>query len=162
MSKVATDIYVELVSQANAIFQKKYPAMFTFSATGMPASGVAKTEDDLTVWKFNGTDKNTFAELKYSNGAFGEPFPAKETMGLEYRPLPEGIVTLSQAITILNKNGYTGGFSSVSMGTPVTFEPQPMYWFCVNGHTQGVSARTGDFFPDLFTCSGAEFRFPAK
>jgi hypothetical protein len=38
------------------------------------------------------------------------------------------------------------------MGTPVVPQAQPMFWFCVDGMTQGVSASTGEFFGDLFQC----------
>jgi hypothetical protein len=39
------------------------------------------------------------------------------------------------------------------MGTPAELDAQPMFWFCVNGMTQGVSASTGQFFSDLFPCT---------
>ena len=52
----------------------------------------------------------------------------------------------------MNSKGYTNGFVSAGMGTPVVPQAQPMFWFCCDGMTQGVSASTGEFFPDLFQC----------
>lgn len=151
--------YLQLIQQANSIFQQSYPEAFTFTAAGLPASGVAKTADDLKIWIFRATNKTVTLGLKYANGAFGRPVEIKPEVGLEYIPLPQGTILLPQAISILNQKGYTQGFSSVSLGTPAEFQPQPMFWFCVSGQTQGVSASTGAFFPNLFPCTG-EFSLP--
>ena len=152
MDDQATD-YLELIKQANAIFQKQYPGMATYNAIGAPQSGgVAKTVNDLVYWIFWGTDKTVTAKLIYSNGSFGQPVRVQHPLGIASIPLPQGTIRLEKAITILNSKGYTNGFISAGMGTPVVPQAQPMFWFCVNGSTQGVSASTGDFFPDLFPC----------
>lgn len=146
--------YLQLIAQANVIFQKSFPTMFTYNAVGYPAGGgVAKTESDLTGWLFWGTNKRVTATLKYANGVFGEPVTVEHPIGVESIPLPQGTIRLPQAITILNQHGYRNGFTSAGMGTPAELQAQPMFWFCVNGMTQGVSASTGEFSPDLFTCS---------
>ena len=127
--------------------------MFTYNAIGAPPSGtVAKTANDLVTWIFWGTNKRVTARLMYTNGSFGEPVTVQHPLGVASIPLPQGTIQLPQAITILNNNGYTNGFVSAGMGTPVVPQAQPMFWFCVNGQTQGVSASTGEFFPDLFEC----------
>ena len=145
--------YLELIKQANAIFQKQYPGMATYNAIGAPKSGgVAKTVNDLVYWIFWGTDKTVTAKLIYSNGSFGQPVRVQHPLGIASIPLPQGTIRLEKAILILNSKGYTNGFISAGMGTPVVPQAQPMFWFCVDGNTQGVSASTGDFFPDLFPC----------
>jgi hypothetical protein len=145
MAEQAPGDYLELIEQANAIFQKQFPLMFTYNAIGAPPAGtVAKTADDLVVWIFWG--------LNYANGSFGEPVTIPHPLGVASIPLPQGTIRLPKAITILNSKGYTNGFVSAGMGTPVVPDAQPMFWFCVNEMTQGVSASTGEFFPDLFPC----------
>ena len=153
MDQQAPEDYLQLIQQANAVFQRQFPGMVTYNAIGAPASGtVAKTADDLVVWIFYGTNKRVTAILKYANGSFGQPVTIEHPVGIESIPLPQGTIRLPQAITILNQKGYTGGFVSVGMGTPAEFQAQPMFWFCVDQMTQGVSASTGEFFPDLFKC----------
>ena len=153
MTEQAPADYLQLIKQANAIFQQRFPLMVTYNAIGGPPAGtVAKTADDLVVWIFWGTNKRVTARLTYENGSFGEPVPITPPVGIDFIPLPQGTIQLPQAITILNKNGYTSGFVSAGMGTPAELHAQPMFWFCVNGMTQGVSASTGQFFSDLFTC----------
>ncbi len=145
--------YLELINQANAIFQKQFPGMGTYNAIGAPRSGtVAKTPNDLVTWIFWGTNKRVTAKLQYANGAFGQPETVTPPLGVAMIPLPQGTIRLPQAISILNGKGYTNGFVSVGMATPVVPQAQPMFWFCVDGNTQGVSASTGEFFPDLFPC----------
>jgi hypothetical protein len=145
--------YLELIKQANAIFQRQFPLMFTYNAIGAPAAGtVAKTATDLVTWIFWGTNKRVTARLIYTNGSFGQPVTVEHPLGIASIPLPQGTILLPKAITILNSKGYTSGFVTAGMGTPVVPEAQPMFWFCVNGMTQGVSASTGEFFPDLFEC----------
>lgn len=145
--------YLQLIKQANAIFERQFPLMFTYNAIGAPADGtVAKTAADLVTWIFWGTNKRVTAKLMYTNGSFGQPVTVQHPLGVASIPLPQGTIQLPQAITILNGKGYTNGFISAGMGTPVVPQAQPMFWFCVNGMTQGVSASTGEFFPDLFEC----------
>lgn len=153
MDQQAPGDYLQLIQQANAIFERQFPGMFTYNAIGGPPSGtVAKTADDLVVWIFWGTNKRVTARLKYANGSFGQPVTVEHPIGIASTPLPQGTIQLPQAITILNNNGYTNGFVSAGMGTPAAFQAQPMFWFCVNQMTQGVSASTGEFFADLFEC----------
>lgn len=145
--------YLQLIKQANAIFEKQFPLMFTYNAIGGAPSGkVAKTADDLVVWIFWGTNKRVTAKLTYANGAFGQPVVVEHPLGIASIPLPQGTIVLPKAIAILNSHGYTSGFVTAGMGTPAELQAQPMFWFCVNGQTQGVSASTGEFFPDLFQC----------
>lgn len=162
MTQQTTQDYLQLISEANAIFQKAFPGAFTFTATGMPASGVAKTEEDLTIWMYLAKSDKGGAALKYANGEFGQPVPADLPLGLEFVPLPQGKIRLREAIVILNKHGYKQGFGSVSLGTPVYYHPQPMFWFCVDRQTQGVSASTGEFFADLFPCNAGELKLPRR
>jgi hypothetical protein len=145
--------YLELIKQANAIFQRQFPLMFTYNALGAPPAGsVAKTANDLVRWIFWGTNKRVTARLTYANGSFGQPVTIQHPLGVASIPLPQGTILLPKAITILNSKGYTDGFVSAGMGTPVVPQAQPMFWFCVNDMTQGVSASTGEFFPDLYEC----------
>jgi len=159
MSEVATQTYVTLINEANKIFQTKYPGAFTFTALGMPTSGVAKTEDDLNVWIFQAVFDGGGAEITCKNGVFGTPIPRTPPLGLKFVPLPQGVYELSQAIQTLNAHGYDS-FGSVSLGSPVYKDPQPMFWFCVNGQTQGVSACTNAFYPNLFSCSPGQLSLP--
>jgi hypothetical protein len=153
MTEQAPEGYLDLIKQANAVFQKQFPLMFTYNAIGAPLPGlVAKTANDLVTWIFWGTTKRVTAKLLYTNGSFGQPETVEHPLGVASIPLPQGTILLPQAITILNKNGYTNGFISAGMGTPAELQAQPMFWFCVNEMTQGVSASTGQFFPDLFQC----------
>lgn len=148
--------YLKLIKQANDIFQKSYPDSILFTAVGRPISGVAKRADELKNWVFKAqTNKtgNSIAQLDYSGGEFGKLTITHNLVGLEYKPLPQGTIRLPAAIKILNSNGYTQGFLNVGLGTPVYKNPQPMFWFCVDEQTQGVSASTGDFFSNLFSCS---------
>ena len=155
--------YLQLITEANAVFQKSYPGAFVFTALGMPNSGtLAKTADDLSAWIYLATDGKLFAQLDYANGAFGTPSQSAGRVGLEYVALPQGTIRLPQAIDILNQNGYTEGFSSVSLGTPVYYQAQPMFWFCVDGQTQGVSASTGEVFRNLFPCQAGELSVPPQ
>lgn len=158
----AVPSYPQIVQQANEAFQPSLPGGFTFVATGMPASGVATNPSQLVTWIFVATNKTAFAQLEYANGQFGQPTTIGGWLGIEFIPLPQGTIQLQQAIDILNQNGYTQGFTSVSMGTPVVQNPQPMYWFCANGQTQGVSASTGEFFPNLFPCGQGQIKLPMK
>ncbi|MDJ0800671.1 MAG: hypothetical protein QNJ51_28340 [Calothrix sp. MO_167.B12] len=146
--------YLELIKKANAIFEKSYPGSILFGATGRPNSGVAMKEEDLKNWTFRALTEieGKTAQLTYSDGQFGKPELIGHWVGSSYVPLPQGKIRLPEAIEILNKNGYTQGFSSVSLGTPVVPNPQPMFWFCVNQETQGVSASTGEFFQNLGPC----------
>jgi hypothetical protein len=162
MTQQTTQDYLQLIAQATTIFQQSYPGAVTFSATGLPDSGVAKTTNDLTTWSFVAKTQDGAAELTYTNGAFGKPVLAEVPIGLKFNQLPQGTIQLPQAIRILNDNGYTNGFSSVSLGTPVYLQPQPMFWFCVGRQTQGVSASTGDFSHDLFLCGGRQFEVPRQ
>jgi hypothetical protein len=151
----ATPPYPQIVQQANQIFQQSLPGAFTFTATGMPQSGVATSPSQLVTWVFIATtNSGGFRQLVFENGQFGQPTTIGGWVGVAFTPLPQGTIQLQQAIDILNQKGFTQGFTSVSMGTPVVQNPQPMYWFCVNGQTQGVSASTGEFFPNLFPCRG--------
>jgi hypothetical protein len=153
MYEQAPEDYLQLINQANAIFQKQFPTMFTYNAIGLPRSGtVAKTANDLVSWIFFGTTKRVTAKLLYSNGSFGQPETITHPLGVASIPLPQGTIRLEKAIAILNSKGYTSGFVSAGMGTPVVPQAQPMFWFCVNNMTQGVSASTGEFFPNLFEC----------
>ncbi len=146
--------YLQLIKQANAVFQQQFPLMVTYNAIGAPRAGsVAKTANDLVLWIFWGTNKRVTAKLKYANGSFGEPVTITPPLGIDAIALPQGTILLPQAITILNNNGYTSGFVSAGMGTPAELDAQPMFWFCVNEMTQGVSASTGQFFSDLFPCA---------
>jgi hypothetical protein len=145
--------YLGLIKKANSIFQNRFPGMITYNAIGAPRSGtVAKTATDLVMWIFFGSNKRVTAKLTYANGSFGEPVTITHPFGVEVIPLPQGTILLPQAITILNEHGYASGFVTVGMGTPSAQKEQPMFWFCVNGMTQGVSASTGEFFPDLDKC----------
>lgn len=153
MAEQAPEDYLQLIEQANAVFQKQFPLMVTYNAIGAPKAGtVAKTANDLVVWIFIGTNKRVTARLTYANGSFGDPVTITPPLGSASIPLPQGTIRLPQAITILNSKGYTSGFMSAGMGTPVVPQAQPMFWFCVNEVTQGVSASTGEFFPDLSPC----------
>jgi len=157
MTEQAPNDYLQLITKANSIFRQQYPGMFTYNAIGAPAPGkVAKTADDLVRWMFWGTNDHATALLKYANGAFGQPTTVQHPVGVASIPLPQGTIPLPQAIAILNQQGYTAGFVSAGMGTPAELEAQPMFWFCVNGQTQGVSASTGQFSPDLFACNPIE------
>ncbi len=145
--------YLQLIKEANTIFQKSYPGSILFSAIGSPQAGVAKRADDLTVWIFRSQTQNQgTAEIKYANGTFSTPTLIGFWTGLEFKPLPQGTIRLDAAIVILNNNGFTQGFSNVGLGTAVVPQAQPMFWFCVNQQTQGVSASTGQFFGNLFPC----------
>jgi len=149
----APEDYLQLIQQANDIFQRQFPLMVTYNAIGAPPAGkVAKTANDLAVWIFWGTNKRVTAKLTYANGTFGQPQVIQHPVGVASIPLPQGTIRHPQAISILNGKGYTQGFVSVGMGTPVVENAQPMFWFCVNEQTQGVSASTGQFFPNLFPC----------
>jgi hypothetical protein len=152
---MATD-YLSLIAKATQIFQASFPDAVLFAATGYPESGVAVRPEDLSKWSFLGTTSGpNVAEIKYSNGTFSDPVIIGIWVGLvQSDQLPQGTIKLGQAIEILNKNGHPQGFTSIGMGTPVVQDPQPMFWFCVNGQTQGVSAATGEFFEDLFPCNG--------
>lgn len=161
MSSQTTADYPQLVSQANTIFQQSYPGAFTYTAIATPNSGQATTAADLVNWVFRAKTNDGGAELTYSNGSFGKPVPIPLPPGLEFVPLPQGTVTLDGAIQVLNDHGYTS-FGSVSMGTPVYLDPQPMFWFCADGQTQGVSARTKEFYPNLFPCAPGELNLPQK
>ncbi|HEU4389668.1 MAG TPA: hypothetical protein VFV34_17820 [Blastocatellia bacterium] len=153
----APNDYLQLISQANEIFQQQFPGMFTYNAIGSPRAGaVAKTANDLVSWIFFGTNNRVTAKLKYANGAFGQPVTIEHPLGVASIALPQGTIRLPKAIAILNSKGYTSGFVSAGMGTPVVPQAQPMFWFCVNGMTQGVSASTGEFFSDLFHCYPVE------
>jgi hypothetical protein len=153
MAQEAPVDYLELIKQANAIFERQFPLMFTYNAIGAPPAGsVAKTANDLVTWIFWGTNKRVTGKLIYANGSFGQPVTVEHPLGIASIPLPQGTIRLEKAITILNSKGYTSGFVTAGMGTPVVPQAQPMFWFCVNGMTQGVSASTGEFFPDLFEC----------
>lgn len=145
--------YLELIKEADEIFQKSFPGAVLFTAIGMPDSGVAKTAEELTKWNFRAQTSNKTATLGYANGKFGTPVTNGIWLGLEFLPLPQGTIRLPAAIDILDKHGFSQGFTSVALGTPVVPEPQPMFWFCVDRQTMGVSASTGDFFPYLFPCS---------
>ncbi len=156
MRQNETKDYLELIKEANAIFQKAYPDSILFTAVGRPNSGVAKTAGDLKKWIFNSETKlkgESTAQLIYSADEFGKPTIIGNWIGLEFEPLPQGTIRLPRAIEILNDRGYNQGFSSVALGIPVVERPQPMFWFCVDGETQGVSASTGEFFPDIMPCS---------
>jgi hypothetical protein len=146
--------YLQLIKQANAIFQQQYPGSVLFSAIGSPVSGVAKRADDLTDWTFKAqTRAGKTAQLDYANGQFGTASIIGVWIGLAAIPLPQGTIPLPIAISILNMNGFAQGFGNVGMGTAATEGAQPMFWFCVNQQTQGVSASTGAFFGNLFPCT---------
>jgi|GEM_PF-5433017 len=148
--------YLQLIKQANAIFQQQYPGSILFSAIGSAASGVAKRADELTNWTYKSQIRSgKTAQLDYANGKFGTPSVIGTWIGLEAAPLPQGTIPLPIAISILNMNGFTQGFGNVGMGTAATEGAQPMYWFCVNQQTQGVSASTGAFFGNLFPCTAS-------
>lgn len=156
MEETQAKNYIELIKEATEIFQKSYPGAILYTATGRPVAGVAKSEDELTEWSYKAlTDKQT-AQLEYSDGKFGQPRIIGPWFGLQFVQLPQGTIRLRKAIEILNDNGYTQGFMNVALGTPVVPDPQPMFWFCVDRETQGVSASTGDFFPNLFPCTPGE------
>jgi hypothetical protein len=145
--------YLELIKQANAVFEKVFPGMFTYNAIGAPLPGlVAKTVNDLVTWVYWGTNKRVTAKLIYTNGAFGQPVTVEHPLGIASIPLPQGTIRLEKGIAILNANGYTNGFVTAGMGTPVVPNAQPMFWFCVDNQTQGVSASTGEFFSNLSPC----------
>ena len=149
----AVEDYLQLITQANDVFQKQFPLMVTYNAIGAPLAGtVAKSANDLVTWLFWGTNQRVTALLRYENGSFGQPETIQHPVGIASIPLPQGTIRLPKAISILNSKGFTNGFVSVGMGTPVVPQAQPMFWFCVNDMTQGVSASTGEFFPDLFPC----------
>ena len=162
MAEVATtQSYVTLINEANKIFQQTTPGAFTYTALGMPASGAAKTEDDLTIWIFKAIYDGGGLEITCKDGVFGKPIQTKPPLGLKFVPLPQGVFDLSQAIQTLNAKGFAT-FGSVSLGTPVYKDPQPMFWFCVNGQTQGVSACTNAFYPNLFSCAPGKFTLPPE
>lgn len=146
--------YLALIAEATAIIQKSYPGAVVFMAAGTPTSGLAKQASDLTHWTFLGkpADSQNSVQLTYANGSFGTPSVKGLWLGLQYKQLPQGTIDLATAIGIYTKHGFTEGFSSASMGTPSARAPQPMFWFCDGSQTQGVSALTGQFFPDLFPC----------
>ena len=51
MVEPASEDYLELIQQANAVFQKQFPLMVTYNVIGAPPTGtVAKTANDLVVW----------------------------------------------------------------------------------------------------------------
>ena len=53
MAEQAPVDYLELIKQANAIFERQFPLMFTYNAIGAPAGGtVAKSAGDLVMWIF--------------------------------------------------------------------------------------------------------------
>ena len=152
-TELAPEDYLQLINQANGVFQQRFPLMLTYNAIGAPRAGtVAKSANDLVTWLFWGTNKRVTAILRYENGTFGEPQTITPPLGIANIPLPQGTILLPQAISILNSKGFTNGFVSVGLGTPVVPNAQPMFWFCVNNMTQGVSASTGEFFSDLFPC----------
>jgi len=154
MTQATQTSYLELIKQANAIFQQNYPGSILFSLIGRPTSGVAKKADDLTNWTFKTqTTAGKTAQMEYANGAFGRPSIIGSWIGLAILPLPQGTLQLPAAIAILNKNGFVQGFGNVGMGTPAAEGAQPMFWFCVDQQTQGVSASTGTFFGNLFPCA---------
>jgi hypothetical protein len=156
-AKQAPVDYLQLIKQADNIFQQQFPLMFTYNAIGAPRTGtVAKTANDLVQWIFWGTNKRVTAKLSYANGTFGQPVTVQPPLGIAPLPLPQGTILLPKGITILNSHGYTSGFVSVGMATPVVPNAQPMFWFCVHNMTQGVSASTGEFFPDLIACQALD------
>lgn len=146
--------YLELIAEATKLVQKSYPGAILFTATGSPASGVARKAEDLTNWNYKAQPPGTAptVQVTYANGKFGPITKVGRWVGVEYKPLPQGKLQLPATINVLNKNGIQE-FSSVSFGTPVVPDAQPMNWFCVNHQTQGVSADTGQFYPNLFPCS---------
>jgi hypothetical protein len=155
------DDYLDLIRQANTIFRRSFPAAFTYGCVGLPVPGKrAKSESDLKTWIFLASDKRSFLQLRYENGQFGQPEHRELTVGLEYVTLPQGTIRLTEAIRILNNNGFVDGFSGLSMGTPAEFQPQPMFWFCIDGFNRGVSASTGEFFRKLYACPPGELNLP--
>lgn len=156
MIQETNENYLALIKQATVIFQECYPGSILFTAVGKPASGLARSANDLTNWVFRAqTTHNGTAALEYSNGKFGAPSIIGQWMGLEYKPLPQGKHIMSEAIAVLNNHCKESlhGFSQVGLGTPAAFNPPPMFWFCVESNTQGVSASTLEFFPNLFPCA---------
>ena len=87
--------YLELIKQANAVFEQQFPGMFTYNAIGAPLPGlVAKTASDLVTWIFWGTNKRVTAKLIYSNGSFGQPVTVEHPLGIASIPLPQGTIRL--------------------------------------------------------------------
>jgi hypothetical protein len=154
-ANMASD-YITLIKEATEIFNKDFGSAVLFAAEGAPKDGVAKKSSDLQKWLFlakpNGS--NDVMQLNWEDGNFTAPFNIGPWYGLITEQLPQGTVTLDQAIDILNKQGYTSGFLNCSMGTPVVENPEPMFWFCINAQIQGVSARTGKIYRNLFPCQG--------
>jgi len=150
---VQTPDYLTLLAEADKIFKTKWPEAITFSAQGQPETGVAKTSSDLTNWSFLAQTDEATAELLFENGAWGSPSIVGHWLGLQFLPLPQGTLSLDEGIAALNNAGFTDGFSDVSMGTPVYYEADPMYWFCIERMTQGISAETGKYYPNLMPCN---------
>lgn len=146
--------YLTLLAQADKLFKSTWPEAVTFTALGSAAAGLATKANDLTNWSFIAQTNKGAAELIYANGSFGSPVIKGTWIGLMFDPLPQGKLSLEEAIEAINSQGFTQGFSDVSMGTPVYKDPEPMYWFCIDRMIQGISASTGDYYPNLFPCSG--------
>ena len=150
---VSTPDYLSLLAEADKIFKAKWPEAVTFTALGQPVSGVAKSSKDLTEWSFIAETNSGAAELVYSGGSWGTPSIKGTWIGLQFLPLPQGKLSLDQAIAAISAQGFTEGFSDVSMGTAVYYQAEPMYWFCIDKMTQGISAETGKYYPNLMPCS---------
>lgn len=149
--------YLTLINEATEIFNKDFGSAVLFAAEGAPENGVAKISSDLTKWLFLAKPEgsNDVMQLNYHDGNFTAPFNIGPWYGLLTNQLPQGTIKLDQAIELLDKYGYTTGFSNVSMGTPVVEKPEPMFWFCVNSQIQGISAKTGQLHRNLFPCQGS-------
>ena len=155
-NEVEVENYLDLIDEAIKIFQKSYPGAILFSVVGTPESGVAKTANDLKNWIYKASisaTENKIAQMEFTNGKFGEPKEIGSWIGLMFKQVRKDKVGLDQAIDILNKNGYTEGFSNFSLGTPVVEKPEQMFWFCVDLQTQGVSTSSGKFYENLAQCS---------
>lgn len=146
-----------LIQQASSLLQARFPGVIVFTAVGRPASGVATQSDQLVLWQFRGNAPGRLDTVTIEYDAktgFGPPQQSTPWEGADLVDLIRQVkkLSLDAAIGILNEAGFTQGFSSVSMGTPAAKDPQPMYWFCIDGQTQGVGVNTRQVFRDLFAC----------
>lgn len=112
--------FLEILNKAAEIVTEKYPGARFYETSGEPEGGSGTNADDVQTWEFVfwNTDNNTII-LHYDKGIFGKPeYIPHGWVGDCYIDLPIKR-SLSNAIELKNKAGYTDPFNRVILRWPL-------------------------------------------
>jgi hypothetical protein len=122
--------FLEILMKAWNIVTAQYPHAQFYEADGRPEGGSGTNPDDVQEWRFvynippgskecPDTPSNTTVMLRYYKGSFSKPSHVCEPW-LEDVIIPLPIkMDLGEAITLMQKAGYTDPFSSVTLRWPL-------------------------------------------